>query len=275
MTTDRLEPVFIDSGAGRIFALLRVPASANRCLLLVPPFGEEMNKSRRQFSVTAKELVANGCAVLLVDLFGTGDSEGEFSQARWQTWKGDLAAAVSWLQAKGLSVDAVLAMRLGCALVAEALHDIDCRISKTVFWQPVTSGKQYMTQFLRLRGASSMIDDNKETVEELRQRLLGAETLEVSGYALSPDLWRDIEAVDLLPNLGSHLGQLKVYEVGRPRDDGVSPVAQQLLASAEKNRVDVSAQRVVGEPFWTATEIVVNDELRNSTVDFLVSKAAT
>ncbi len=275
MTTDRLEPVFIDSGAGRIFALLRAPASANRCLLFVPPFGEEMNKSRRQFSDTANDLVANECAVLLVDLFGTGDSEGEFSQARWQTWKGDLAAAVSWVQAKGLSVDAVVAMRLGCALVAETLNDIDCRISKTVFWQPVTNGKQYTTQLLRARGASSMMDGNKETVEELRQRLVGAETLEISGYALSPDLWRDIEAVDLLPNLGNHLGQLKVYEIGRPRDDGVSPVAQRLLASAEENHVAVSAQRVAGEPFWTATEIVVNDELRNSTVDFLVSKAAT
>jgi exosortase A-associated hydrolase 2 len=244
-------------------------------VLFVPPFGEEMNKSRRQFADTAKDLVANGFAVLLVDLFGTGDSSGEFSQARWPTWKGDLAAAVSWVRAKGFYIDAVVAIRLGCSLVAEALIDIDCRISKTVFWQPVTNGKQYMNQFLRLRSASSMMKDNKETVEELRQRLVGAETLEISGYELSPDLWRDIEAVDLLPCLGSQLGQLKVYEIGRPRADGVSPVTQRLLAAAEGSYVDASAQRVVGEPFWTATEIAVNDELRNLTVDFLVREAAT
>jgi hypothetical protein len=47
----------------------------------VPPFAEEMNKSRRMIAEVGRRLEGSGVGMLLVDLFGTGDSEGEFAQA--------------------------------------------------------------------------------------------------------------------------------------------------------------------------------------------------
>jgi len=84
LSDTRFEPFFLDGPAGRIFAILRAASDARHAVLIIPPFGEEMNKSRRQFTEVAQRLVGNGFAVLVVDLYGTGDSEGEFSEASWE-----------------------------------------------------------------------------------------------------------------------------------------------------------------------------------------------
>ena len=39
-----------------------------------------------------------GFGVLQIDLFGCGDSSGDFSDARWDIWKQDIAAAREWLE---------------------------------------------------------------------------------------------------------------------------------------------------------------------------------
>lgn len=276
MTTDRFEPFFIDSAAGRIFALLRAPAEADQCVLFVPPFGEEMNKCRRQFTETTADLVARGYAVLLIDLYGTGDSEGEFSDASWSAWKKNVAAAVAWAEANDLAIASLVATRLGCALAAEALSDAGKQVRKSVFWQPVASGARFMTQFLRLRVAASMMeDDNQDTVENLKNRLESNQTLQISGYSLTPELWRGIEHVSLADSLGKHLGALKIFEIGRARDGSLSPAGQRIVSAAGERGLDVEGQRVAGEPFWTATEIVVNAELRKLTVEWLLGEVSS
>ena len=63
----------------------------------LPPFAEEMNHSRRMATLQAHRLAALGIDVLVVDLFGTGDSAGDFADARWETWQEDAKAAVAWL----------------------------------------------------------------------------------------------------------------------------------------------------------------------------------
>jgi len=276
LTTDRFEPFFIDGPAGRIFALLRAPAEADRCVLFVPPFGEEMNKSRRQFTETTVDLVARGHAALLIDLYGTGDSEGDFSDASWSAWKQSVTAAVAWAGANALAVESLVAMRLGCALAAEALSDAGHQLTKSVFWQPVASGAQFMTQFLRLRVAASMMEDgDQQTVDDLKKRLDSGETLQISGYPVTPELWRGIEQVSLAENLGKHLGLLKIFETGRARDGGLSPAGQRVVSAAEECGLDVDGQRVAGDPFWMATEIVVNAELRKSTVEWLLGEVSS
>src|SRR6185436_14934074 len=65
---------------------------------------EEMNKCRRMIAEAANALAALGVAALVPDLFGTGDSEGEFRDADWETWKADLDTAVAWASEEGWPV---------------------------------------------------------------------------------------------------------------------------------------------------------------------------
>ncbi len=267
------EPAFVDSGGSSIFVLLRGPESAKQCVLCVPPFAEEMNKCRRQFTETARNLAEQGIAVLAVDLSGTGDSEGEFVEATWPQWKRDLETAILWAEERGLGVDSAVACRLGCALLAEALIDYDRSLTNTVFWQPVTKGRQFMTQFLRLRVAASLMnDDTDESVDSLRGKLGDGQPLEIAGYELSPTLWQSIERIAVDELLGRRLGQVRVLEVGGAADvSELSVVGQRLVNAAELAGLASSGLRVSGDPFWSSTEIVVNRAIIEHTVNLLVS----
>lgn len=267
MTESRLEPFFLQGEAGRIFCLLRAAKGARQCVLIVPPFGEELNKARRQFTITAQALVKNGYAVLLLDLFGTGDSEGDFKDATWPIWKADTIAALSWIENKGFSLAGIVALRLGCALAAESLRDSGHHAPRTVFWQPVSIGQQFMAQFLRLRVAASMMESgNKESISSLKQRLLEGATLEIAGYALTPNLYRAIERIDLPTSLTASIGNLSVIEVGRTQSGDLSPAGKHLLAASVEYGDAGGGTRIDGAPFWSATEIVVNHALTLCTV---------
>ena len=273
MTQPRLEPFFLNTSRGRIFLLLRAPgeaASVQRCVLFVPAFAEEMNKCRRQVTETTNALVANGLSALVVDLYGTGDSEGEFSAATWDGWKSNIDTAMAWAGRAGLPIEGLVATRLGCALAAESLRDTGRNVQRTVFWQPVHIGRQYITQFLRLRVTASMMEgDAKETVDGLKARLNCGERLEVAGYELPPELWRAIENIELSASLSDSLGQLRLVEVGRARDGELSVVGRRLVDAAQERDIDTSGVHISGEPFWSTTEIVVNPELTELTVQFL------
>lgn len=274
MTATQLEPFFLDGAAGRIFLLFRSAAKAQRCVLFIPPFAEEMNKCRRQFTETTHALVESGFAVLVLDLFGTGDSEGEFSEARWETWKSDVSAALDWIELTGLAPYALIAARLGCALAAESLEEAEKAVDRSVFWQPVANGRQFMTQFLRLRVAASMMEGgSKETVEALRKRLDHGEILSVAGYELSPELRQSIENVDLSACMSKNLGDVKILEVSTTGSGELSMAGKQLATAAEGFGVEIAGERLVGEPFWSTTEIVVSHELRKLTVNFLEAGA--
>ena len=270
MSRSRVEPFFVERDGVRLFALLRSPEGAHRCLLFVPPFGEEMNKCRRQISVTAQRLAERGYATLTFDLRGTGDSSGDLDGSDWDAWKQDVAAAVDAIERNGLELDSIVGLRLGCALAADSLASIGRRVRRSVFWQPVDSGRRFMSQFLRLRTAASMMDEGeKETVEQLRARLARGEPTEVAGYRLPPGLWRSVENVELSPLLSSALGGLAVFEVGRTGASQLSPPARALLNQASENGIEATGKRFSGEPFWSSTEIVVNSDVATETAVFL------
>ena len=270
--TQRILPQFIDSVDGRIFVLLRgEPAAARGCVLFVPPFGEEMNKTRRQIALTAQALVREGFSVLSVDLFGTGDSEGEFADATWESWKADVAAAARWAAQMGSPVTALVGVRLGCALAAESLAHAGLEVRRSVLWQPVESGKQFVRQFLRLRVAASMMSSVPENVEGLSSLLATGQAVEVAGYSLSPALCRQLERVEMPGFLGAHLGDIAVMEIGRAGEGELSPAGRRVASAAAGRGLNVQSIRVVGEPFWVASEIVVNPELGTLTVQHLAA----
>jgi len=274
LIANRLEPFFLDGSAGRIFLLLCSAANAKRCVLFIPPFAEEMNKCRRQVTETAHDLVAKGFAVLVLDLYGTGDSEGEFAEASWDIWKSDVGSALVWIEEAGLSCYALVATRLGCVLAAESLQETEKAVDRSVFWQPVANGRQFMTQFLRLRVAASMMEGgSKVSVEALRKRLDHGEILSVAGYELSPELRQSIENADLSSCMSKNLGNMVILEISTLGSDELSVAGKQLVTAAAELGTDTSGKRLVGEPFWSITEIVVSHELRKLTVNFLEAGA--
>jgi exosortase A-associated hydrolase 2 len=268
-----LEPAFIDGRRGKLFVLLRRPQGVAQapCVLIVPPFAEEMNKTRPMLTMVAQGLAARGVASVLPDLYGSGDSEGEFCDADWAVWLDDLERAAAWAESRGCGVVRILAVRLGCVLAAEWLTHADRRLERTVLWQPVLDGERFMTQFLRLRVAASMMEDRKETVGGLREQLRSGETIEVAGYGLSSRLVAQVDVARLAPQISRRLGALHWMETVRGVEGALPTPSLQAIETARSSLPSVDIRAVPGEPYWSATEIVRIGPLVDWTVEALAA----
>ncbi|MGH8614963.1 MAG: hydrolase 2, exosortase A system-associated [Gammaproteobacteria bacterium] len=272
------QPAFLQSAGGAIFTLFYRPRSEHakgKAVLMVPPFAEEMNKSRRMFALLARDLARLGYGVLLVDLFGTGDSEGEFLQARWEMWKEDIARCTQWLKVQGVGSLYLLGLRLGALLALDVAKDLALPLQRIVLWQPAISGSVTLTQFLRLRLAASMMDSKqeKETTQQLRRVLFQERApLEVAGYELAPELASAIETLNLADLAAADLPPLDWFEVvaadGRP----LPPASQRVTQLWQGKGLEVHIQTMAGEPFWSAPEVTVMPTLLAATAAIFKSE---
>lgn len=269
-----LQAEFVPGSHGDILISSRRPsAPTNDAVLIVPPFGEELNKSRRMMAQVAFGLTERGTACVCADLFGTGDSAGEFSEARWEYWLEDLELTLRWARASGLEVTKILGIRLGCALTAQLLRRGVDNIAQIVLWQPVFEGKRFIDQFLRLRVAASMLDeDQKETITGLRSELAERRVLEVAGYELAGDL---VDSIDRLQTEdASAFGSRAVhwFDIVSSADTPVSPAATRAADALRRKGTSVQLEGIVAEPFWTATEIVTSEKLVSATIDAFTTR---
>ena len=247
-----MQPFFLQGSAGRLFAVY-TPA-ADGCqhghdVLVVPPFAEEMNRSRRMTSALARRLSAQGCGTLLLDLFGTGDSEGEFAQARLDIWLDDLGRGLDWLAARRAPAMAMVGLRMGALLALMLAARAPATLTRLVLWQPVLTGEQMLTQFLRVLAMNA-----GGTTAALRARLQAGETLDVAGYELSAGLATAIDELRL-GNLPMPAGTALLWlDVVAQADRPLQAAAGRLAEQWRRECRSVDTRRVVGEPFWGMLE---------------------
>ncbi len=265
-----IDPFFVGEPGRRRFCLHFRPDAGARAplgLVFVPPFAEEMNKCRRMVSLQARRLAAAGYPVLVPDLSGCGDSEGDFGEARWEAWLADVSEAVGWLRERGADGIWLWGVRLGACLAAEVARDPAAGIEGLLLWQPVVSGRTHLTQFLRIRLAADLAGQGRETTKDLRARLARGESVEVAGYDLSPALASAIDGVrlaDAAPPPGTPVRWFEV--VGAP-EQGVSPASARVVQRWEESGAGVTVVTVPGEPFWATQEITECPALIEATTD--------
>jgi exosortase A-associated hydrolase 2 len=252
---------FLPSPSGRVFAvhhLPRDPAAIRGHVLLVPPFNEEMNRCRSMMTLQAQAFALLGYGTLVVDLHGTGDSEGEFRDARWELWLDDLQAMHQWLQDQPGGCRALLGIRLGAILAAQLLSRLQAADTALMFWQPVLDGKTHLTQFLRVRMAAQLDRPNlpKETTASMRQQFAAGENVEVAGYEIHPDLARALDGArlaDFRPPSGTRVAWLERM-AGEAAE--LSPVNKKLVDDWTVAGVALEILMFPGPAFWEVHERV-------------------
>jgi exosortase A-associated hydrolase 2 len=265
-----MQALFLDGAAGPLFAVYHpaIPTRRERLgLVYLPPFAEEMNRSRRMAALQARRLAALGLDVLLLDPFGTGDSAGDFGEARWEIWREDASAAMAWLAGRCGGNVGLWGLRLGALLAAEVALEAAQQPACLVLWQPVHSGERFLTQFLRLRVAAGMgRSAGKETAGELRTRLRQGQALEIAGYELAPALAESIAGRQLRDPLERLTGpRLDLLEVASGEEPAAAPATRQLLAALAGRDLRLRAQAVRGDPFWSLQEITLAPALLDAT----------
>jgi exosortase A-associated hydrolase 2 len=153
---------FLPSSRGDLYVARWVPdRQPSASVLFVPPFAEEMNKCRPMLALTARQIASAGVQAIAVDLLGTGDSAGEFRDARLDDWRQDLDLVADWAVREGAPVTGVVGMRFGALLALELASRLPGPL-RIALWQPVASGQLQLTQFLRLRVAGALADRRTE-----------------------------------------------------------------------------------------------------------------
>jgi exosortase A-associated hydrolase 2 len=271
--TPAAEPFFVDAAPGQRFCLYHPPAGACRgAILYVHPFGDEMNKARRMAALQARRLAASGYGVLQIDLHGCGDSSGEFGEARWETWKRDLATAAAWLGSRLGQPVSLWGLRLGGLLALDYAKSATHPIPDIVLWQPVQHGGTYLKQFLRLLSVNEMLSQSESdepakpatNTTALRAALLGGQMLEVAGYEITPELAAAIDGADAA-KLAPAASRVHWFELVATNDRPLAPAVARLSAAWQQQGCAVQVHQVVGLPFWATQEIAESEDLLAAT----------
>lgn len=234
-------------------------------MLFIHPFADEMNKSRRMVALQARALAASGWNVLQVDLFGCGDSDGEFGQADWQQWLTDVKEAAAWLHEATGCAPSLWGLRTGCLLACHVAMGIQ-PAPNLLLWQPTLSGRQSLHQFLRLKVANQLFAQpsaDRLDTQTLRAQLTRGEAVEVAGYALSPGLALGLEAAELAPPAAPT--RVAWFEVAAEAAE-LSPTGLAKIHAWQQAGHRVAARVVAGAAFWQSQEIAECPELILATV---------
>ena len=266
-----MQPFFLEGRGGPLFALYHPPLAGEPRAIVVhcPAFAEEMNKSRRMVALQARAFVEQGLGTLVFDLFGTGDSAGDFGDATWDGWLADVRVALDWAGARCARV-ALWGLRGGALLAGAAAREAGDAVAQVLLWQPVLNGEVWLSQFLRLRTAAALFrGGEKETVKDLQGRLLSGETVEVAGYRVGPALAAGLLGSSLTDDLTVAGRPVAWLEVTSGEGRELPPASARTTDALTQGGVPVRSAVVGGEPFWSTQEIAVAPELIRATAGFL------
>lgn len=251
-----MEPVFEHVDGGYRF-FLHHPAKLRKSgrrlgIVYVPPFAEEMNKCRHMASAAARRMAAQGVDVLIPDLAGCGDSVGEFADASIDDWLQDIDRAAQWLGDRTGAPIALWGVRFGALLAAHAAVAFPGRFQRCLFWQPVTSGEQMLTQFLRLKSASGIVSQQAAgaSLADMRSALAEGGAVEVAGYWLTSSMaasLAQLRLTDLNPACRTNW-----IELSSDPARGLSAIASQIVEKWRQSGTQVEADTVPGAPFWNS-----------------------
>lgn len=244
------EPFFLAAHVGERFCLYHPPhpdVPLRGALLYVHPFAEELNKSRRMAALQARAYARAGYGVLQLDLYGCGDSSGDFSDARWHLWLEDLALGWQWLTRRCAAPAYLWGLRLGALLALQFAARARPAPAGLVMWQAVVSGRAHLHQFMRLHSAARMLDPARPASSSPDQ------TSEVAGYMLAAEL---ADAIQQAEASGAPPCAVQWLELSPPAQAAaLQPASALLLERWERAGAEVDAYPLSGTAFWTTPEI--------------------
>lgn len=272
-------PMFLTFNGRRLFALDVTPKRP--CLgnvLYFPAFAEEMNRFRSHAAQTARMLAAQGFQCLLLDPFGTGESDGDIADGDWEIWLDDAVAAARWMQSRNGQPLTLWGVRTGALLAAEVAARLaaagDTPAQSLLLWQPVADGKQFLNQYLRLRIASQLVQEaERETTETIRAKLRAGEVLEIAGYPLTGTLADSLAARRLDQVLGTARPRVDWIEVVARPDSPLALPSRKLLDQWTAAGLTVASEAVSCPMVWQVHERVEAPELTAATLRLMAQES--
>lgn len=242
----------------------RPRASVRAQAVFFPPFGDEMNQSRRMFRLTAEALAERGVASCVFDLLGTGDSSADFGEATMSAWLRDCRTALE------RSIDAyrvpmiLIGCRLGAALAIIASESLTTPAHGFIAWAPLLQGRQQLGGWLR---AARFTSANRPGTQDPSALWAAGETAWLAGYPVSPLLAQELLETDAsgLPRARRAM-LLDVRNVDEASVIAPSEVLTRRATNWTAHGLPTEALAVKGPFFWNVADLVDVPQLIKHTV---------
>ncbi len=249
-----LQGHFIPSIKGRVFVSQFGNQKGDTAVLCLPSIVEELNLSRAVLAKQCQAYAAQGLDSFILDYFGTGDSEGEFEESSLDDWREDILVVGKWLQSLGYKELILLGVRVGAMLLGanqKAIHE-RLPVSGQILWKPVTNGKIFVSQLIRVKQANQMMNSDTDKVN-WRNEILAGKDVEVAGYVLTKAFIEEMEAITILPE---HEWQSPVSWL-ELASENVMPATKKFVEASDA----ISVHTMQTPPFWQVPEIFDLPEL--------------
>jgi pimeloyl-ACP methyl ester carboxylesterase len=193
-----MEACYFGSDSHRLYGVVPDAGdAASTALVFCPPFAEEMVTTYARFASWGKQLQAEGIPVMRFHPFGTGESGGAFSDFNLSSAVDDACSAADVARRRvsaerlgyfGLRMGATIAMLAACREPVDLL----------VLWSPIINLQQYVRELLRGQLAKEMIHQGvtkvRRNTKDMIAELESGRPLDLMGYELSPQLYREMAA---------------------------------------------------------------------------------
>jgi|GEM_PF-3802462 len=160
-----------------LFRLTRRPVNVQGHILYLPALFEQANQTRHMLTRSAINAYQQGFESIILDHYGTGDSEGELIEASLSVWQQDIIAQLNDIK-KRSEQPIFLSVSLSAALLLN--NNILAMIDGLILVQPEFNGKRYVQQLKRLALAADL--NKRLLIESL------AENVTIAGYVMDKQL---------------------------------------------------------------------------------------
>jgi exosortase A-associated hydrolase 2 len=245
------EQVLIESGGARMYGVLHRPERPGGvALVFCDPLFEERKSAHRALVEAARYLAARGFPVLRFDYRGCGDSPGDFREFSVGDWVADVRQALDFAKRAYPELGCgVLGLRAGAVLGLVAAVEAP-EVSLALLWQPVVSGAEYFKEDLRKKLVKEMVTAGQQQTTRggLLQELEEGREIDFDGYAVTPRLYRDLSALDLVDTARRFARRALVVQVSSS-EMPAKPIGR-ILDALKEGGTRAEFEAACLPPFW-------------------------
>ena len=236
-----------------------------KAVIFIPPFGEEMNRSKRMYILCARLLANNGCYSFCFDLSGTGDSEGAWGDFDYPDWLENLKDVIEYVQAKNFQKITFVSLRFGALIALDALSNVDVPIEKCIFWDPVDNGEVYMRQLIRMKIAASMAEHSiKITTKDILEEFNSKGSVEIGGYQISNEIYKHVSQLKFVNTVDTAIEKTSIHWMQTGKTEGRAKKTFPLSIKKEWAQ-QIAFHDVDDVRFWMQQETTIAPELLRQT----------
>lgn len=257
--------LFIDCDGIKLFCCYSQPEgdfNNHTGVLLVQPFAEERILMQRSLFNLDDNISKSGYPVCRFDFHGQGDSEGDFSDTNLHLWKKNLAVAITEFKNK-YSLDEVIlcGFRIGATISVLVANEINY-IKRLILIDPVINGKNYIEGVLRTNLTYQMVTYGEilETRDVLIEKLLSGENVNIDGYLLNGDFYRQLCDIDLM---NFNVTCQNILLLNYSRTNKITKEQSRYIDYLGKQNIQIKSSAVADPASWKASELY-NMQLNNT-----------